>query len=205
MLFLSQLKSICSGNNDLETNLILKERISKGVDYFYNNTVKYISEVLGEDYPSIDNKELNKQFTNHFTQLLNEINLKLAVLESMKEGFDIKTYLAAKSKAKIEMAEEKKKTPKAKVVKQEVSSDIQNKELYERLRIWRNNKADELNIPSYCIFQQKALIALANKMPTTGKEMITLPGIGKKVVETYGVDILGIIDEYRADKNLWND
>ena len=87
--FLNQLKSICSGNNDLETNLILKERISKGIDYFYNNTAKYISEVLGEDYPSIDNKELNKQLTNHFTQLLNEINLKLAVLESMKEGIDI--------------------------------------------------------------------------------------------------------------------
>ena len=55
------------------------------------------------------------------------------------------------------------------------------------------------------MFKQKALIANTNKRPTTGKEMIKLPRIVKNVGETYGVDILGIIDEYRADKNLWND
>ncbi|MEE3386153.1 MAG: HRDC domain-containing protein, partial [Prevotella sp.] len=50
-------------------------------------------------------------------------------------------------------------------------------------------------MPVYTIIQQKALIGIANSKPTTIKELLAIPYIGKKTAEEYGEEILSIVDE----------
>ena len=101
---------------------------------------------------------------------------------------------------------EKRKVTKAKKEREaaiiESNNDINNILLYSRLRTWRKNRAEELNIPAYTIFQQKALIGLSNRMPDNTKELLSIPGIGKKIAEKFGEELLEIIRDYKTDKSL---
>lgn len=58
---------------------------------------------------------------------------------------------------------------------------------------WQPKKDFQL-IP---ILQQKALIGVANTLPASGRDLLKIPGIGKKIVENYGAKLLEIVDEYR--------
>ena len=62
-----------------------------------------------------------------------------------------------------------------------------------------------LGLPAYTVLQQKALLGVANTLPTTGKELLAIPGIGKKVAERYGC-LAGnggsLPAEYLKDRNL---
>ncbi len=67
--------------------------------------------------------------------------------------------------------------------------------------MWRKEEALRLKLPAYTVLQQKALLGVANTMPTRSKELLAIPGIGKKVVERYGIRLLEIVDEYRLKIN----
>ena len=87
-----------------------------------------------------------------------------------------------------------KKRESAKI---QVSDDILNPELYELLRTWRKEEAKRLGLPAYTVLQQKALIGISNTIPTSGKELFKVSGVGKKVLERYGTQIMEILDNYR--------
>ena len=56
-----------------------------------------------------------------------------------------------------------------------------------------------LGLPAYTVLQQKALLGVANTLPTTGKELLAIPGIGKKVAERYGAALLEMEEHYRLN------
>jgi ATP-dependent DNA helicase RecQ len=62
--------------------------------------------------------------------------------------------------------------------------------LYERLRAWRRRRADADGVPAYAVCQDSTLAAIAEAQPTTGEELLSLPGIGPSRLERYGVQIL---------------
>jgi ATP-dependent exoDNAse (exonuclease V) alpha subunit len=66
-------------------------------------------------------------------------------------------------------------------------------ELYDTLREWRAKLASENSLPPYIIAHDKALNAIAALKPQNEKELLDIPGFGTKKVETYGPDILAII------------
>ena len=78
-----------------------------------------------------------------------------------------------------------------------ISTDIKHPELYANLKHWRYEVATEKGLPTYTILQQKALIGVANTLPASGRDLLKIPGIGKKIVENYGAKLLEIVDEYR--------
>lgn len=127
-------------------------------------------------------------------RLQSETELKMATLDAVSNGFDVKVYLHAKAKAMIEKPKARpKKTPE----KVEVSDDILNPKLYNALRLWRNEEAKRQGLPAYTVLHQKAIIGIANALPTSSKEMLAIPGVGKKVLERYGVQLLEIVDRFR--------
>jgi ATP-dependent DNA helicase PIF1 len=67
--------------------------------------------------------------------------------------------------------------------------------LLERLRAWRFELSKEKGQPPYVIAHNKTLEAVAARKPHTEKELLDVPGFGAKRVETYGADILRIVDE----------
>lgn len=198
--FRNQLALLSREWKDFEENEVIQDRIRKGVTYFSDHTNRILTPLIQDGLPEIDNKEITSQLNKEFSQLADAIQLKQVTLDASAQGFSIKNYLDKKAKASIQNAKPKKSGSASKIQKVEVSSDIQNPGLYVKLRNWRRDMADELNVPAYTIFHQKALLGLANRMPTNKTELLSIPGIGKKIVENFGVKIIELIDEYRADE-----
>jgi hypothetical protein len=62
------------------------------------------------------------------------------------------------------------------------------------LREWRAASAQEQGKPPYIIAHDKTLEAVAAAKPKTEQELLKVPGFGSKKVETYGKDILAIVN-----------
>ncbi len=93
--------------------------------------------------------------------------------------------------------------PKKKAVlhkKSQLQDDAQTSLLYEDLKAWRKKLADEENVPPYFIFNDKTLIEIANKKPSTRADLLSISGIGELKAKKFGSKIISIITE-DAGKN----
>lgn len=194
--FQVQLERLIFECEDYEQNAQIRERIQKGVEYFKEKTHKQLEELLEEAQPEIDNKEIRKTIDEALARLQQEVDLKMQTLNAVMGEFSVKTYLKARAEAMIEKPKSRKKKDTGKT---EVGSDVRHPKLYHILREWRKEEAARQNLPVYTIFHQKALLGIANTLPTSGKELLKIPGIGKRVVERYGVKLLEIVDHYRIN------
>lgn len=77
---------------------------------------------------------------------------------------------------------------------EDTEEKIINKDLFNKLRIWRKNKANSQGIKPYIIFSDTTLMELANKNPKTKDELLSVRGMGEKKYERYGEDILKIMN-----------
>jgi superfamily II DNA helicase RecQ len=66
-------------------------------------------------------------------------------------------------------------------------------ERYAALRDWRNQESKKTNIPSFLIFSNGVLAALAAENPQNLDEIAELRGMGPKRVSSYGKAILVVL------------
>ncbi|WP_106829680.1 HRDC domain-containing protein [Parabacteroides pacaensis] len=200
--FQSQLERLVLTTEQYEQDRIIDERIRKGVSYFKGKMEEILVGLLEDTQPEIDNKEVRKTIEKALSSLRQEVEVKMFTLHVCENGFQLKEYLSARAKAMVEVPKEKKKKSRvassAGVQKVEIPTDILHPELYEMLRSWRYELATQAGLPPYTILQQKALLGITNTLPASSKELLAVPGIGKKVIEKYGEQLLKIVDEYRG-------
>lgn len=192
--FKIQLTRLIAASENAEQDKRIRERISKGVIYFSEKLQTIVLDLLENSVLEIDNKEVRKIAEEALGRLQQEAAVKQETLTAAENGFSVKSYLAARSRAMLEKPRIKMRKSTDKI---DISADIGHPELYNRLRHWRKEEADRLKLPVYTIMQQKALLGVANTLPTSGKELLKIPGIGKKVMEKYGKKLLEIVDEFR--------
>jgi len=206
--FQQQLKTMISESPDYSVNEMIQERIRKGAEYFLRYMETYSTSLLKFSDLEIDNRETQKLFKRAIDNLKDEFLLKWSTLRACRDGFSIANYLSAKAKAQIEpppvsrRKSGEKGLRKSKEAKEhalpDISyDDIKNPELYDALRKWRNERARQKGLPVYTIIQQKALIGIANLIPVSSKEFLRIPGVGKKVMENYGQELLEIVEKYK--------
>jgi superfamily II DNA helicase RecQ len=65
--------------------------------------------------------------------------------------------------------------------------------LEEALRSWRLGEAKRRGIPAFRIFTDATLRAMADNRPSTAAELLAIPGIGLKTVESYGAAIYRLV------------
>ena len=195
--FQNQLERLMPEEGNYEEDSVIAERVKKGAEYFREHTMAILGNFLEEAIPEIDNKEVRKLVEQNMERFRGEVNLKLETLKVIKDGFSVKDYLRAKAKALIDAPKVKIKAKRAGMEKVEISSDILHPKLYETLRSWRNKEAERLKLPVYTVLQQKALLGISNTLPTNSKELLAVPGVGKKIVEHYGGMLLDMVDEFR--------
>ena len=188
----------------------LLSRSMKAKDYFLeklnnvNDIIAYLVEI------ELDDKEDSEFLSELIIEIAVEKELKHRLLTYFKENnFNLGEFLNYKNKLivlgnNIELKSVLERNPisikansvrdnKIKVSKdKEVTTDIQNQELFDLLRNWRNKLAKKQNVPAYTIVSQKGLIGIANLKPQTEKELLKVYGIGPKTVELYGKAILKI-------------
>jgi ATP-dependent DNA helicase PIF1 len=77
----------------------------------------------------------------------------------------------------------------------EVKSNL-DESLLEVLKTWRGVEGKSRSIPLYMIASNKTLDALATTAPTSLQRLMTVSGVGPKMVERYGDELIGIIKEH---------
>lgn len=201
--FQQQLLRMIAESTDYRNDPKIQERVRKGVAYFQTQLATHCAPLLKASQVEIDNKEAKKAVNKAVGNFGDELQIKLLTLKASQEGFSLIRYLSAKAKASLEepAASQKKSFQKSqsteKADKTDLSTDVKHPQLYNKLRDWRNKHAAEQDVPVYVILQQKAMIGLCNTLPTGNKELLAIPGIGKKVAERYGAELLQILTEYR--------
>lgn len=68
--------------------------------------------------------------------------------------------------------------------------------LLEVLKTWRQHEGKSRQVPLYMVAGNKTLEALATNKPTTLSQLKSVSGIGPKMIEKYGEELLGLIREH---------
>ncbi|PCS23095.1 DNA helicase RecQ [Candidatus Enterovibrio escicola] len=71
-----------------------------------------------------------------------------------------------------------------------------DKKLFAKLRRLRKSIAEKEEIPPYVVFNDKTLIEMAERFPTSQSEMLTVNGIGLRKWEKYGSAFQYVIEEH---------
>jgi len=62
--------------------------------------------------------------------------------------------------------------------------------LFERLRAWRLERAQEQRVPAYVVFTDATLTAIAETRPVDQQALAAVPGVGRTKLDRYGSDVL---------------
>ena len=197
--FKGQLNQLLEANKQVEENTPLQERVRKASQYFSDKLEPLVIEKLKGLDIEIDNKAVRKSVNDAITRLNDDAHLKLACLIGCKEGFSVKKYMEIRAKSSIEPTEKK---PKFKGASLSPDGLMPHPELYKSLKIWRNQKADDLNIDAYLILPQKTLLELVTHLPVTLAELKRIKGFGAMKVSNFGKEIVPLIIAYRIEKKM---
>lgn len=197
--FSVQLNQLLRQGIDIEKNEALQERIGKACTYYIDKIDTVFANVLGKISIETDNKAVRKTIVTATDKLHNEIAIKLACLDVFKNGFNVKDYVNTKAKASIEKPEHKSSKLKQEGAKQIPS---ENQALADRLKAWRTEKFNTLNVPAYVILPQKALVELVKHQPYTATQLKAVKGFGKTRIAQFGEEILEIIVNYRNENGI---
>lgn len=211
--FQRQIHQLMPLAEDFESNAQLKERFAKGNNYYLDKTADLLQDFIDEGLPEIDNKTHKEQLEREFQLLEADYTMKMTLFTRFStKGFSLNDYWDAKAvasmdpeekkeqreKAEKAAARKKKKESEGKITKVTVSEDedIKNPKLYKALQAWRREKAATLKVPPHFIMHNATVIALANHKPASSKELLAIPGIGKKVLSVFGQELLELLDNF---------
>lgn len=192
-----QLKQLSSLDSEIEKNVQLQDRIKKAARYFLEETEKNIVLELDESYFETDNKEIRKSVNKVLLKIRELLHVKQTCLVACKNGFVTKDYLHVRAVAILEKPT--KKQAKQKTVQ---STSTEHPELYERLKAWRAEIAEETNQKHYLIAHQKLLVAISNELPGNTSQLKAIKGMGKQKLKTFSEDILRIVHGYCTEFKL---
>ena len=68
------------------------------------------------------------------------------------------------------------------------------KDIYTILRQWRQDKATQLNVPSYVVAHNTELITIAKLKPQTLDDLIKIKGFGGQKVSKFGDEIINVLN-----------
>lgn len=81
-------------------------------------------------------------------------------------------------------------------------TDKKATDLYQKLKDLRFSLAQYEGLPPYCIFQNRTLEEMCEKLPETEKELLRIFGVGERRLDKYGKEFLSVIREYKQEKGI---
>jgi hypothetical protein len=174
----------------LEDNSDFQKKIKSSQPYF-SDILNYLrEEYFGKINFTSDNKEVKSQIKDLLQQLHSEMFYKLACFNACKDGFFLSTYVDERAKATL-IEPKLPKAPKAEKITS--TDDVEDPELFEELCLWRKVRAEELDVPAYCILHTKTLVSIVNLKPKILEELAKIKGFGRSKTQKFGEEILEII------------
>jgi DNA helicase-2/ATP-dependent DNA helicase PcrA len=68
-----------------------------------------------------------------------------------------------------------------------------DEELFERLRAWRKERADQDSVPAFVVFTDATLQLIAEQRPTSPAALLRISGVGPAKLERYGDGLLEVV------------
>lgn len=199
--FNTQYTQLVNQSGDYAKDKLLAERISKGATYFANKLDEIVKPLIESTQIDSDNKDTKEKTDEAVYNLQQSFALKRYLLgRIIEKGFNVSAYLKDKAIGVLQAEQkEKREGRKAKAegkIDVDRNADIKNPILFNQLRRWRAKRAEELERPVYGIITQRSLIGITNELPTTEKELLRMPGFGKKTLKMFGEEILRMVKGY---------
>ena len=181
-------------------NSHLQERIGKACAYFGSKLDELIENVLDTITYTTDNSDVEDDVDESLQKIRQLVSQKKRCIEAMSDGFEVQKYLKARARAAL--GDDKKKAPATKSKTNDDETEIENGQLFNMLRHWRNTIADESNVPAYVVMHQKTLVEISSAMPDTIAALAKVKGIGKLKANKYGPDIIEIVRRFKKESGL---
>ncbi|WP_372936697.1 helix-turn-helix domain-containing protein [Seonamhaeicola sp.] len=194
--FNSQLKQLSHTEDLPEESSLVQERFKKGIAYFKAETDTHIVTPLKTFAFTTDNQAVGNELTKHLGNFEELLATKQLYFKGLKNGFVTKLFLELRAKSVFMAKEKPKKTRKT------IIEGTSNIELFEKLRLLRNDIAEEKGLVHFQIFAQKTLYEMCETLPTTKEELLKVHGMGKTRVEKYGTAILKVIRAYCDEHDI---
>lgn len=210
--FKLQYSRMVIANEHYDEDAELQVRLTKGAAYF----ARKLSDVIGLiDKTTIktDNKEVKASVNELFGNLKEVAQQKYFLLNHVSNnGFKLSDFLhkralalagktdstttpSTQSNEEGNLSATTKATAKTKgTTKGNTDDECMHPEVLKALTEWRRKRAMAANVPAYVIMTTKALVGIANMLPTDKEAMCLIPGMGKVRVEKYGDDILAVLE-----------
>ena len=155
--FLFQLDSYFNLDELPEEHTALQERIKKGSSFLYQKLTELVYTPLRSLDLECDNKETQKLISKSYEVTLRSLIEKQKLLEICQDGFDSIKYLQTKANISID-ADTLVIPKKPKGVSYAANRTAEgNPDLYEIIKQWRDQIANEKNVPQYMVLPQKTM------------------------------------------------
>ncbi|MBP93102.1 MAG: helicase [Flavobacteriaceae bacterium] len=194
--FKSQLQAISKEEGLPESSHVIQGRFKKAILYFKNELNTNITPAYETFNFTTDIQALEKDLLKNADIIAELLDTKTLYFTELVKGFKTLLFLNLRAKA-VFLAKEKPKK-----LKKTVIDGTTNVELFELLRVLRNEIAQENDLIHYQIFTQKALYAMCETLPTSKNELLEIDGMGKVRVERYGSAILEVIKEFCCENDI---
>lgn len=193
--FLLQLETMSIDVEEPEKNEEIEERLKKAVQYFLEQTEKYIHEPIKNLTFDTENQQIKKDVEKHLNELEKLVYIKLNILKNINFPLKMIDVLKQKSKTVLDV-------PRLNRKQKDYSKLLQHPDLFDALRNLRKSLAFEEDVPVYQVFTQETLYELCEKLPVTVQQLKKIKGIGKIRLHKYGTAIIEIIKNYCIVNNI---
>ena len=202
--FYRQYSELVLQSDDYAADTHLAERIEKAASYFVERLDILLKPLIEATQIDSDNQVIKERIAEIVYAFNQSFAQKIHLLKRVVEhGFSVSDYLKEKAIGLLNVAQPIKRERKKSVVQEKLdvdrNADIRHPKLFRQLRAWRTQRAEELGRPVYGVLTQKSLIGITNELPMSGRELLRMPGFGKKSLEMFGKEILAIVQQYRDD------
>ena len=195
--FRRQLQSLFGADREPAADPVVLERLAKAGSYFQDKFETILKPCVEGLEVESDNKEVRKRIVDAIKLARQECAIKLAAVLVCRDGFSPSRYLRALSTAAMEAQQT---TTKSSSIYTE--ADVGHPELFRELRQWRNDKAKDAGIAPFQVLHQKTLIQIAVFLPDSLAALKAIKGIGKRLAEKYGPEIVAMVAGYRIENGI---
>ncbi len=145
-------------------------------------------------------EEFNKsQWSAIFRQLvaMGLLSVDISGYGGLRLGEGAREVLRGERPLQLREPPKQRSGSKVKIGRQELVSR-EDENLFERLRLWRKETAEELEVPPYVVFHDATLAAIAKVKPGSVDALGNVSGVGQKKLDAYGDEILSLVAQYVA-------
>ena len=116
---------------------------------------------------------------------------------SLKLTEEAKPVLRGEQKIQLRQYQKPVKPKRTSSKSNYVETDLSTEEqaIFDKLRWWRVETARKHNVPAYVIFHDATMREIAKAKPSSLDDLRGVTGVGEKKLETYGAEIITLIQE----------